>query len=210
MLGQTAGAARGRASPLSTARRKRPRATALDVSGFAPRPPWRQIPRTLPDSPGTHSRCGGWGGRSFCARCRQFRSPGRTPSGDHPVSGSQGRDAERVGARLLDNCRDLGVSARAVLVPITAALSERRGEPPVERAGLQHGISSECFARVSALRLAIAHDGGALGHRFRQADVILTGVPRTSKTPRCIYLAYRRLGAANVPVLLQARGRTDA
>jgi [pyruvate, water dikinase]-phosphate phosphotransferase / [pyruvate, water dikinase] kinase len=104
-------------------------------------------------------------------------------------------------AQLLDACRDLGVTATSVLDPVIAALSEHLGEPPSERAGLQHRISSEYFARISALDFATTHDDGALGHRLLQADVILTGVSRTSKTPTCIYLAYRGTKAANVPLL---------
>jgi regulator of PEP synthase PpsR (kinase-PPPase family) len=103
--------------------------------------------------------------------------------------------------QLLDACRRLGVTATSVLDPVIAALADHLGEPPSERAGLQHRISSEYFARISALDFATAHDDGALGHRLLQAEVILTGVSRTSKTPTCIYLAYRGTKAANVPLL---------
>ena len=108
-------------------------------------------------------------------------------------------------AQLLDACRRLGVTATAVLDPVIAALAEHFGEPPSERAGLQHRVSSEYFARISALDFATAHDDGALGHRLMQADVILTGVSRTSKTPTCIYLAYRGIKAANAPLVPKSR-----
>ena len=103
--------------------------------------------------------------------------------------------------QLLAACRRLGVGATCVLDPVIAALAEYLEEPPSDRAGLQHRISSEYFARISALDFATAHDDGALGQRLLQADVILTGVSRTSKTPTCIYLAYRGIKAANVPLL---------
>ena len=109
-------------------------------------------------------------------------------------------DAQRR-AQLLEACSRLGVMATPVLDPVIAALSEHLGEPPSERAGLQHRLSSEYFARISALDFATAHDDGVLGRRLLQADVILTGVSRTSKTPTCIYLAYRGIKAANVPLL---------
>ena len=109
-------------------------------------------------------------------------------------------DARRRG-QLLAACREVGVTATSVLDPVIAALSEHLGEPPAERAGLQHRISSEYFARISALDFATAHDDGALGCRLMQSDVILTGVSRTSKTPTCFYLAYRGIKAANVPLL---------
>lgn len=102
--------------------------------------------------------------------------------------------------QLLEGCREVGVKATSVIDPVIAALSEHLGEPPAERAGLQHRISSEYYARISALDFATAHDDGALG-RLMQSDVILTGVSRTSKTPTCFYLAYRGIKAANVPLL---------
>ncbi len=109
-------------------------------------------------------------------------------------------DAQRR-LQLLQACERLGVRATSVLDPVIAALSEHLGEPPAERAGLQHRVTSDHFNRISALDFATAHDDGALGQRLLQADVILTGVSRTSKTPTCIYLAYRGIKAANVPLL---------
>ena len=66
---------------------------------------------------------------------------------------------------------------------------------------MQHRITSVYFDRIAALDFAISHDDGALGDRLMQADVILTGVSRTSKTPTCIYLAHRGVKAANVPLV---------
>ena len=57
------------------------------------------------------------------------------------------------------------------------------------------------FDRIEALDYAIAHDDGQGGQDLTQADVILVGVSRTSKTPTCIYLAHRGVRAANVPLV---------
>jgi regulator of PEP synthase PpsR (kinase-PPPase family) len=54
---------------------------------------------------------------------------------------------------------------------------------------------------MDALNYAIAHDDGQGGQDLTQADVILVGVSRTSKTPTCIYLAHRGVRAANVPLV---------
>lgn len=107
-------------------------------------------------------------------------------------------------AQLLDACKRLGVRGTPVLDPIIEALARHFGETPAERPGLQHRVSTEYFARISALDYAIAQDDGALGRRLRHAEVILTGVSRTSKTPTCIYLAYRGIRAANVPLVPKA------
>jgi regulator of PEP synthase PpsR (kinase-PPPase family) len=104
-------------------------------------------------------------------------------------------------AQLLAACDRLGVRATSVLDPVLAALADYLGETPSERPGQQHRITSDYFARIAALDFAIGHDDGALAERLTRAQVILTGVSRTSKTPTCIYLAYRGIKAANVPLL---------
>ncbi|MEM7196568.1 MAG: pyruvate, water dikinase regulatory protein [Pseudomonadota bacterium] len=103
--------------------------------------------------------------------------------------------------QLLDACSQIGIITVPALDPLIDALSVFIGAPPAERPGMQHKINNEYFDRITALDFAIAHDDGALDARLEQADVILTGVSRTSKTPTCIYLAYRGIKAANVPLV---------
>lgn len=103
--------------------------------------------------------------------------------------------------RLEEACRALGVSALPVLDPVIARLAEYLGQEPRQRPGMQHRLDPAYFARIAALDFAIAHDDGATGDRLLRADVILTGVSRTSKTPTCIYLAYRGVKAANLPLV---------
>ena len=96
---------------------------------------------------------------------------------------------------------ELGLTTLAALDGMVSVLSRFLGRPPEARAGQQHQLSDEYFRRIDALDFAIANDDGALGQRLKRADVILTGVSRTSKTPTSIYLAYRGIKAANVPLL---------
>ena len=101
-------------------------------------------------------------------------------------------------------CAALGVAAADPLDAITHVLSASLGPPRSDRAqrpGGQYVVDAAYFERMSALDFAISHDDGAAIDRLRQADVILTGVSRTSKTPTCIYLAYRGVRAANAPLL---------
>lgn len=109
-------------------------------------------------------------------------------------------DGERR-AQLLEACNRLDVSATSPLDRVINALADYLDETPTERPGLQHRISSEYFNRIDALDFAIGQDDGALAERLIQAQVVLTGVSRTSKTPTSIYLAYRGIRAANVPLL---------
>ena len=104
------------------------------------------------------------------------------------------RRIEAVGAAL-------GLTTLPALDGIVSVLSRHLGRPPEARAGQQHQLTEEYFRRIDALDFAIANDDGALGQRLRRADVILTGVSRTSKTPTSIYLAYRGVRAANAPLV---------
>ena len=70
------------------------------------------------------------------------------------------------------------------------------------RPGRRHELDAEYFARIDAMTFALAHDDGQSARNYDEADVILVGVSRTSKTPTCIYLANRGIKAANVPVVL--------
>jgi hypothetical protein len=98
-------------------------------------------------------------------------------------------------------CVGLGVETAIILGPLIAMLERLTGRAASHRPGLQHRITGDYFDRVAALDYAISHDDGALGPRLRRADVILAGISRTSKTPTCIYLAYRGVKAANVPLV---------
>lgn len=72
---------------------------------------------------------------------------------------------------------------------------------PQFRPGLLHGFSDEYFRRVDAVEFAVRHDDGANLHTLFQADLVLTGVSRTSKTPLSMYLAQRGLKTGNVPMV---------
>lgn len=102
---------------------------------------------------------------------------------------------------LEEAIRDEGLPSVPALDPLLEGLSSFLDETPADRPGMQHRITHDYFDRIAALDFAIAHDDGAIGKRIEAADVILTGVSRTSKTPTCIYLAYRGIKAANMPLV---------
>ena len=104
-------------------------------------------------------------------------------------------------AKVETACATMGVETVAILAPLIGMLERLTGHPPNPKPGMQHRMTDGYFDRVAALDYAISSDDGALGARLRQADVILTGISRTSKTPTCIYLAYRGVKAANVPLV---------
>jgi regulator of PEP synthase PpsR (kinase-PPPase family) len=108
---------------------------------------------------------------------------------------------ESLRVRLVDGCRELGVPCIPVLDPIIHTLAAYFGVTIRGRPGLQHALDTEYFERIEAVNFALANDDGQLTERLRDADVIIVGVSRTSKTPTCIYLANRGIRAANVPIV---------
>lgn len=102
---------------------------------------------------------------------------------------------------LIDGCQRLEVPCIPVLDPVIHRLAswfevEISGQP-----GLQHALDAEYFGRMDAMNFALSHDDGQLADELDNADVVIVGVSRTSKTPTCMYLANRGIKAANVPVV---------
>jgi regulator of PEP synthase PpsR (kinase-PPPase family) len=71
----------------------------------------------------------------------------------------------------------------------------------VPRPGRQHTLDAGYFARVDAIQWTIAHDDGVASENWEEADIVLAGVSRTSKTPTSIYLANRGYKTANIPLI---------
>ena len=69
------------------------------------------------------------------------------------------------------------------------------------RVGAQHVLNAEYFKRIDALNYTMLHDDGQHVDDMEQADVVLVGVSRTSKTPTSIYLANRGVKTANFPLI---------
>jgi [pyruvate, water dikinase]-phosphate phosphotransferase / [pyruvate, water dikinase] kinase len=102
---------------------------------------------------------------------------------------------------LEDGCRRLEMPCFPALDPLVSAFSRYLGVSTTSRVGVQHALDNDYFNRMDALNYAIGHDDGQGGQDLEQADVVLVGVSRTSKTPTCIYLAHRGVRAANVPLV---------
>ena len=98
-------------------------------------------------------------------------------------------------------CRRREIHALSVLDPVLDALAAVSGEQAKGRAGRQHALDAAYFARVDAIQFTIAHDDGIGPENWEEADIVLAGVSRTSKTPTSIYLANRGYKVANVPLV---------
>ena len=108
---------------------------------------------------------------------------------------------EKLRRRLQDFCREVQVPCIPVLDPLINALAAFLGVESQRQPGRQHALDAEYFGRMDAMDFALAHDDGQSNWDLHEADVILMGVSRTSKTPTCIYLANRGIKAANIPIV---------
>jgi regulator of PEP synthase PpsR (kinase-PPPase family) len=108
------------------------------------------------------------------------------------------RDTRR---KLETRCRALGLPAVAALDAVSDAMSNMFGQEAKARPGRQHVMDAAYFARVEAIQFTIAHDDGINAQNWEEADIVLAGVSRTSKTPTSIYLANRGYKTANIPIV---------
>jgi len=106
--------------------------------------------------------------------------------------------------RLEERCRSLGIPHVAPLDPVTGVLEGQLGQMAGGRPGRQHVMDEAYFARVDAIQFTIAHDDGIGWENWEEADIVLAGVSRSSKTPTSIYLANRGYKVANIPLVVES------
>ena len=102
---------------------------------------------------------------------------------------------------LVSSCRVLRIPCVSVLDPVLRTLAAYFGVESQDQPGRQHVLDADYFNRIDAMDFALAHDDGQATPALAEADVVLVGVSRTSKTPTCVYLANRGVRAANVPLI---------
>lgn len=106
-------------------------------------------------------------------------------------------------SQLIDQrCQALGLPFVSVLEPVLGVFQTYLGAPAGRRVGAQHQLDAEYFRRIDALNFTMEHDDGQLPADMDEADIVLIGISRTSKTPTSIYLANRGIKTANIPIVL--------
>ncbi|ADM08952.1 hypothetical protein PB2503_04387 [Parvularcula bermudensis HTCC2503] len=103
--------------------------------------------------------------------------------------------------RLEVKCAELQVPAIPVLDPLLNAFTDYLDLKQTTETGAQHRLDADYFRRIAAMDYTLAHDDGQSTWDLDNADVVLVGVSRTSKTPTCMYLAHRGVKAANIPLV---------
>lgn len=108
---------------------------------------------------------------------------------------------QELGAELVARCAELNLPCVAVLDPILKTLASYLGASQQPTIGGQHVLNTDYFRRIDALNFTLLHDDGSLPDNLDDADIIILGISRTSKTPTSIYLANRGYKTANVPLV---------
>lgn len=106
-----------------------------------------------------------------------------------------------LGEKIETACRNLGIPCASVLEPVLQLLQNYLGAARGHRVGAQHVLDAEYFQRIDALNFSLVHDDGQLATSLEDADIVLVGISRTSKTPTSIYLANRGVKTANIPIV---------
>jgi regulator of PEP synthase PpsR (kinase-PPPase family) len=109
---------------------------------------------------------------------------------------------ETTRVALQHECHELDVPCISVIDPVIEAMVRYFHREQSGRPGGQHLLNAEYFDRIEAMNFALAHDDGQGAWSLQEADIVLIGVSRTSKTPTSIYLAnHWAIKAANVPLV---------
>ncbi len=101
-------------------------------------------------------------------------------------------------------CREAKISCCDMTGDFVRFLSQASGAKPSQNVKALHEVSEEYQRRIEAIEFTMQHDDGLGVSRLIDADVVLVGVSRTSKTPTCIYLAQQGFKAANVAIAIEA------
>ena len=96
---------------------------------------------------------------------------------------------------------EIGVPVVDVMGPVMSHLSQYIEKSPSDQPGLRYRFTLEYLKRNEAIEFSVKHDDGLGLDTLHQADLVLLGISRTSKTPLSVYLAYRGYKTANVPII---------
>jgi len=99
---------------------------------------------------------------------------------------------------LLDLARQNGIPIVDLMGPMMNVFSKMMEIKPQLQPGLVHRTDEDYFKKIEAIEFALQYDDGKDPRGLSQADVVLIGVSRTSKTPLALFLAHKRLKVANL------------
>ena len=103
--------------------------------------------------------------------------------------------------RLEEFCESLHIPHVSILDPTLAMMGRYLGVTTSSEVGAQRNLDEAYYDRIAAFDFAMAHDDGKKMDGLVDADIVLLGISRTSKTPTSIYLANRGFKTGNIPLV---------
>jgi [pyruvate, water dikinase]-phosphate phosphotransferase / [pyruvate, water dikinase] kinase len=102
---------------------------------------------------------------------------------------------------LCRTCNERGVKHIDYMGELADYLDEKLNIPSLQSPGLYREINQQYYDRIEAIEFTLNHDDGLLPERLHKAEIILTGVSRSGKTPLSVYLAMYGWKVANIPLV---------
>ena len=102
---------------------------------------------------------------------------------------------------LINLCEENGVKHIDFMGKLADYLDETLDIPSLQTPGLYREINQEYFDRIDAIEFTLNHDDGLSPAKLHKAEIILTGVSRSGKTPLSVYLAMYGWKVANIPLV---------
>ena len=108
--------------------------------------------------------------------------------------------------KMKNFCQENSIKYSDLLNPLLSALQEQIGEEPKRKSGAYRVMDEKYFGRIEAIEFAVKYDDGKDQHMLHEADLVLVGISRTSKTPLSIYMANKMyLKVLNIPLVPEVK-----
>ncbi len=110
----------------------------------------------------------------------------------------------QMSRKVIETAAQKGLAAVDLMGPLLLAFNTYFGHtsPGHHTAGLLRAVDDQYFKRIEAIEFTVKHDDGKTLTYLSQADIILIGISRTSKTPLSIFLSHKGWKVANIPLVL--------
>jgi regulator of PEP synthase PpsR (kinase-PPPase family) len=141
-------------------------------------------------------------------RCKNVRTEEQIESLIEDVSAQKGiivftMVSPQLSKKVMDSAAQKGILTVDLMGPLLGALDNYLGRTNSgHTAGLLRAVDDQYFKRIEAIEFTVKHDDGKTLTHLDQADIVLVGISRTSKTPLSIFLSHKGWKVANIPVVL--------
>ena len=111
----------------------------------------------------------------------------------------------KLARHLSNECSSKNIPCFGILGNLILSFSKLLNQKAIHKPSAQHVLDDDYYKRIEAIQYTMSHDDGKKVDDLSNADVILLGVSRTSKTPTSIYLANRGYKTINIPLILDQK-----